>query len=391
MTLQLSRFAKKIPSVPLIAILMFFISACEMQTSSVGTGQLINLEEPIPVALLVPKTSRNASSVATSLENATRLAISQLDTARINLKVYDTYGSSKIAANQAKLAVKEGAKIIIGPLFGDAANEVGLALSNNNINVISFSNNPTVAGGNLFIIGKTFENTAERLITFASTKGKRRAVIIYPDTIEGRLGRDALEAATKKSKIRIVATQSFSFTQESVVNSVPLVRAATKIYDADLLLLTSNSAGALPLLAQLLPEAGLNPQKIQYAGLARWDIPSQNIALPGLQGGWFTVPETIRYEIFSDHYFAEYREKPHPLAGLAFDAISAIGALAQSGHSNAVTTRALTRKSGFTGVDGIFRFTPAGSNQRGLAIAQIKNSQVNIIDDAPQSFNNYGM
>ena len=99
------------------------------------------------------------------------------------------------------------------------------------------------------------------------------------------------------------------------------------------------------------------------------------------------VPETTRYEIFSDHYFAEYQEKPHPLAGLAFDAISAIGALAQSGYSNAVTTKALTRKSGFTGVDGIFRFTPDRSNQRGLAIAQIKNSQVNIIDDAPQSFN----
>ncbi|NCX69829.1 MAG: penicillin-binding protein activator, partial [Rhodobacteraceae bacterium] len=195
----------------------------------------------------------------------------------------------------------------------------------------------------------------------------------------------------KKSNIRIVATQSFSFTQESVVNSVPLVRAAAKIYDADLLLLTSNSAGALPLLAQLLPEAGLNPKKIQYAGLARWDIPAQNINLPGLQGGWFAVPETARYEVFSDHYFAEYREKPHPLAGLAFDAISAVGALAQSGYANAVTTKALTRKSGFSGVDGIFRFTAAGTNQRGLAIAQISDSQVNIIDDAPQSFNRSGM
>lgn len=391
MTFRLSRFTKKILSVPLIGSLLLFISACEMQTSSVGTGQLINLEEPIPVALLVPKTSRNASSVAISLENATRLAISQLDTAQIDLKVYDTYGSSKIAANQAKLAVKEGAKIIIGPLFGDAANEAGIAVSGKNVNVLSFSNNPTVAGGNLFILGKTFENTAERLIKFAASKGKRRAVIIYPDTVEGRLGRAALDAATKKSNIRIVATQSFSFTQESVVNSVPLVRAAAKIYDADLLLLTSNSAGALPLLAQLLPEAGLNPKKIQYAGLARWDIPAQNINLPGLQGGWFAVPETARYEVFSDHYFAEYREKPHPLAGLAFDAISAVGALAQSGYANAVTTKGLTRKSGFSGVDGIFRFTAAGTNQRGLAIAQISDSQVNIIDDAPQSFNRSGM
>ena len=47
--------------------------------------------------------------------------------------------------------------------------------------------------------------------------------------------------------------------------------------------------------------------------------------------------------------------------------------------------------SGFSGVDGIFRFTAAGTNQRGLAIAQISDSQVNIIDDAPQSFNRSGM
>jgi hypothetical protein len=42
-------------------------------------------------------------------------------------------------------------------------------------------------------------------------------------------------------------------------------------------------------------------------------------------------------------------------------------------------------------VDGIFRFTSSGTNQRGLAIAQINESQVNIIDDAPQSFNYSGM
>ena len=113
MTFRLSQFTKNLLSVPLICSLMLFISACELQTSSVGTGQLHNLEEPIPVALLVPKTSRNASSVAISLENATRLAISQLDTAQIDLKVYDTYGSSKIAANQAKLAVKKVLKLLL--------------------------------------------------------------------------------------------------------------------------------------------------------------------------------------------------------------------------------------------------------------------------------------
>ena len=32
---------------------------------------------------------------------------------------------------------------MIGPLFGDAANEAGIAVSGKNVNVLSFSNNPT--------------------------------------------------------------------------------------------------------------------------------------------------------------------------------------------------------------------------------------------------------
>ena len=82
MSLQLSKFAKKISSVPLIAILMFFISACEMQTSSVGNGQMINLEEPIPVALLVPKT------ISSKLKNISNKAIEPF------LKIFSTSDSS---------------------------------------------------------------------------------------------------------------------------------------------------------------------------------------------------------------------------------------------------------------------------------------------------------
>jgi hypothetical protein len=38
------------------------------------------------------------------------------------------------------------------------------------------------------------------------------------------------------------------------------------------------------------------------------------------------------------------------------------------------------------GVNGIFRFLPNGTNERGLAVAQIVNQQVTVIDPAPRSF-----
>ena len=55
-----------------------------------------------------------------------------------------------------------------------------------------------------------------------------------------------------------------------------------------------------------------------------------------------------------------------------------------------ITRAALTQAAGFAGVSGIFRLLPNGTNERGLAIAQIRNNQVVVIDPAPRSFGGAG-
>jgi hypothetical protein len=57
-------------------------------------------------------------------------------------------------------AVQDGAKIIIGPVFAQDAAAAGRAVAPRGINVLSFSNNTAVAGGNVFVLGNTFDNTA---------------------------------------------------------------------------------------------------------------------------------------------------------------------------------------------------------------------------------------
>jgi hypothetical protein len=50
----------------------------------------------------------------------------------------------------------------------------------------------------------------------------------------------------------------------------------------------------------------------------------------------------------------------------------------------------LTRDTGFTGVTGVFRLMPDGTNQRGLAVAQIRDGRVVIVDPAPRGFSGPG-
>lgn len=384
MMMPMTLIGKKVQSFVAMSALAL-LTACGANIPTT-TGPKVDASKPIPVALLVPQSSEGTAQIASDLENAARLAAAQLDDLEIDLRVYDTAGDATVAASVAQQAVDDGAKIIIGPLYAEAANAVGTAVADEGVNVLSFSNNTTIAGGNVFVLGKTFDNTAARIVSFAAEQGKERAMVIHSDRIDGQMGLNAFQAAAANSSLRIVSVQSFELTQESVVNTVPLIRASAEIEDVDTLFLTSSSAGALPLLAQLLPEAGLDPANVQYTGLTRWDIPPQTLELSGLQGGWFAVPDLTRTESFSTQFQEQFGNRPHQLASLAFDGIAAIGALSQAGFNDILTREALTQPSGFQGVDGIFRLKDDGTNERGLAIATVQDKQVLIIDPAPRSF-----
>ena len=61
-------------------------------------------------------------------------------------------------------------------------------------------------------------------------------------------------------------------------------------------------------------------------------------------------------------------------------------ALARNPGPDRYSERALTNVSGFNGVDGVFRFRPDGTNERGLAVMQIDNGAAKVISPAPRSF-----
>ena len=135
---------------------------------------------------------------------------------------------------------------------------------------------------------------------------------------------------------------------------------------------------------------GVCRQSAQFVGLTRWDIPSATLSIPGVQGGWFALPDPGLSGAFQQRFAAAYGEAPHPIAGLAYDGIAAIGALVKQGNAKALSASSLTQGQGFAGVTGVFRLLPDGTNERGLAVAQIQNAQVVVIDPAPRSFGGAG-
>jgi len=366
------------------------VAACD---EPVADGPTIDTRAPVPVAMLLPKGSTDPNDVllSESLENAARLAIADLQGAAIDLRIYDTAANADIAAQQAQLAVDSGAKIILGPLYSASAIAAGAAVADEGVNVLSFSNNTTIAGGNVFVLGHTFENTAARLTRYAAQQGKSQIAMMHATNESGLIAGRAVSRASLEAGTFLVSEIAYPLTQEGVIEAVPQVRDAIAETSADVIFLTSNTAGALPFLSALLPEAGVDPETVQYIGLTRWDIPAQTLELPGVQGGWFALPDPDRTAAFQLRYEVAYGTQPHRFGSLAYDGIAAIGALVASQGRDALTVAALTQGQGFEGVDGVFRLNRNGSIDRGLAVAQVIDQQVVVIDPAPQLFNVAGL
>lgn len=367
---------------------VFGLAACDPAALGVaGSGP----GGRVAVAVLVPAgaSDPNVAALGQNLANAAKLAAGDLEGVEIDLRIYDTAGQADRAGQLAQQAIDEGATVIVGPLFADGANAAGLVAARAGIPVLSFSNNTAVAGGNVFVLGPTFDNTADRLLDFARRQGKSRVLVVHGDTEAERTGRDAIVRAAQVHGLTVSSVASFAMSQEGVVAAVPGIVQQAQSSGADLLFLTSNTDTALPIVTQLLPENGLAPDDIQYVGLTRWDVPASAVSLPGVQGGWFALPDTAAVSRFASRYSAAYGTAPHAVAGLGYDAVAAVGALAGAGQR--ISSDTLVQSRGFAGASGAFRLLQNGSNQRALSIATIENQIVRIIEQAPTSFGGAGL
>lgn len=368
------------------------LSACEMGGTLPSASSGNYSGAPVAVALLVPSGSGEATDdlIARGLENAARMAIADLGGVKIDLRVYQTAANPDTAAAMATKAVDEGAKIILGPFYALEANKAGAAVKGRGIDVLAFSNNAAIAGGNVFILGQTFDSTAQRLASYAVGKGLTKIMIVSDQNAAGDAGKAAIQNAVNASGGSVVAVGNYEFSQNGIVQAVSTIATSAKSSGAQAVFMTADTGGALPLLTQLMTENGAGPSTAQYIGLTRWDIPSANLTQPGVQGGWFAMPDPNLAQQFLTRYQAANGSAPHATAGLAYDGMAAIGALIKQGGPGALTVQGLTQGAGFVGVNGIFRFHSDGTNQRGLAVAQIVNQQVTIIDPAPRAFGGAG-
>lgn len=379
-----------------IALAAVALGGCASQPRPTGSAGIdVDVNQPVRVALLLPYGTGDPGreQIARSLENAARLAQGDVRNATIDLVVYPTAGTTSGGAAAADQAVAEGAKIIVGPLFSTETAGAESPAAAGGVTVLSFSNNPSVAGPGVYILGTTFQNTADRLIAYGQARGLGPFGVVYPSGLEGETARDAVTEAAANRGATVAASEAYNLSVEGIQAAAGPVAQTLLSAGANGVILTDGPTGGLSFIAEGLRNNGLGPDRGQFLGMQRWDISAEAMQAPSLQGGVFAAPDPGIVGAFNGRYRAAYGESPHELAGLAYDGIAAVGALiaqARAQGGSPFSTERLTQASGFAGVNGPFRFTPSGRAQRNLAIIAVENGAAVVREPAARSFDTVG-
>ena len=371
------------------------VSACDPNLNLGANTRAVDANAPVKVALLVPLNSGKSELdfLGSSLVNAARMAQGDLNGVQIDLKVYPTAGDPTGAQNAATQAIAEGAQIFVGPLFSTAAAAVAPVAAGSGLSVLSFSNNTDVAGNNLYLLGVTFESVANRVVSHAVATGKNNIAVVHSNDPAGTAGSTAAQNAIARFGGNFAGAWSYELSPKGISEAAPDIAKAVRAAGANAVVLTDDPGAGLTFLTPVLATGGLSNRNTQLLGLTRWNEPPAAATTLSMQDGIFAAPDPATLDQFEARYLTSYGVAPHPLAGLAYDGVAAVGAMVQAAQATgtgALSREQITDPSGFAGVNGVFRLLGNGRNDRGLALLQLRDGEAVVIEGAPRSFGGQG-
>jgi len=351
-------------------------SAAPPQSAAIGTGK-------VRVGLVLPMSAGgNAGIAAQSMKNAAELALTEFNNPDIQLLVKDDGGSAQGAQQAVQQALDEGAEIILGPLFAHSVGIAGQTARTRNVPVIAFSNDSNAAARGVYLLSFLPESDVDRIVDYAVSQGKRSFVALMPDNAYGAVAEATFKQAVARKGGRIVALERFPLDRGKMVE--PAKTIAQAIPRADALFLPAD-ADTLPAIAQALASAGVNLKRVQLLGTGLWDD-SRVFADGALEGGLYAGPATDGFRAFAARYRAKYGNDPVRTATLSYDAVALVAALVKSRGPDHFSPEVLTSGAGFSGIDGVFRFRPDGTNERGLCVQRTTPAGSQVVSPAPRAF-----
>jgi ABC-type branched-subunit amino acid transport system substrate-binding protein len=382
----------------------------------------VDINQGAKVALLLPLSGRHART-GQALLNAAQIALFDIARDRFTLVVRDTAGTPQGAQAALRSALAEGVHFVLGPLFATSVAAIAPEVRAAGLTAVAFSNDRTVAGDGVFVMGLAPRPQIYRLMGFARSQGLTRFAVLAPRTPYGDAVVQALQEAVLRNGQELSKVVSYQPESADLSAEVRLLgdydaRHRALLAQREVLAARPDDASKLALKrlddletlgppefeAVLLPTGGqrlqaiapmlayfdIDPAVVRFLGTSQWEQPEVSKE-PALAGGWFTAPPPELWTDFQARYKDIYGAQPPRVATLGYDAAALAAALTRAAYGAGgepdFSLRILTQSSGFSGVDGAFRFLSSGEVERQLAILTVRRGGgFEVLDPAPRSF-----
>ena len=363
------------------------------------------LNQIINIGLMLPLTGPHYS-IGQSLLNASQLALYTSKNSNINFIVKDV-GETKNLTKSFYELVNDDVELIVGPVFSEKLKVLNPMSRDENVKLISFSNNIDITSKNLSAFGLSPEDEIEKLFRYCDSKNLKRIKVILPENIYGNKIKDKIlnlkkldlnidskffyydpknpdfyevskrvaNYETRKENLKNEISRLSEFTDEISKAKIKKLKKLDTYGELnfDALLIIVNKFDELISFSSVLPYYDVDPKKIQYLGTSTWNK-TAIVKEPSLNGGIFTDIDQDSLEKFINHYEKYFKEKPHELAAFAFDIIGLIAKL-QSKDGSLTKLKTIETVS-YSGVTGKFRLLNSGRTSRTPEIYKIKNETI---------------
>ncbi len=350
---------------------------------------------PVKVAILLPLSGQH-QKLGNAMLNAAQIALFDLGYDNFTLIPKDTLGTPDGAATATRTALRDGAELVIGPIFSGSVRAAQRLTNSANVPMIAFSTDWTLANRRTFLIGFLPFDQVERVTSYAVSQGLSRHGVLSPSNTYGDGVISAYRTVAPKLGVQNSRIERFDPKGKDLAVKMEIFSD----YNARK---ASNNAYGAPFDAVLLPVGGAQARQVG-SFLNHYDLPPRDVRRLGtglmddsslandstLSGTWFAAPSMHLRSKFERRYRNVYGNTPPRIASLAYDATALATILAQMGLKDrgrpAYSYSDFTNPNGFSGVDGIFRFRPDGISERGLAVLEFQKGRIVEIDPAPKSF-----
>lgn len=338
----------------------------------------------LKIGLLLPLGGFDQTAqIAKGMKQAAEMALFEAERPNIQLIVKDDKGTADGAKTAADEAIKEGAEIVLGPLFSRAVIGAAPVVRAANVPLLSFSNDRQVAGQGVYILGFSPEQDARRIVSYSAQNNKKRFAALLPDDGYGQVVGAAFREAVAASGGAVVLSEIYPAGANAMIGPSRRIVEAIKASDAagtpiDAVFVPGGQ-DVLPQLGPLLTYAGFDASKVKLLGSGAWEF--ANIGNNDtVIGGWYPGPDPQGWRNFTGRFIKAFGQPPPRMASVAYDAVTLAIALSGEAQGQRFSTATLTRAAGFTGVDGMIHLGADGHAERDLAILEVQKSGSIVIE-----------